>query len=1077
MGRLALVLGISTLIACGDNARSNDPPAIQSGSVTTAEDTPITFAVNASDVEGSAVVIEVSTPPAHGTLTMNGLQATYRPAANYHGPDSIIVTASDGESTSSATISITVTPVNDAPTAVADAFANPGDVQQTIQATTLLINDTDVDGDALTVTAVQNPQHCTAVLSGTAITVVPTAAFTGNATFDYTVSDGDKTATATVTINVGGTNNAPVATADTAATDEDATLDLDVATLLVNDSDADGQTLAIVGVTNPVNGSVSLNGTQISFVPTANFHGTASFDYGISDGFSTATATVTITVRPTNDAPVASDDVATTAEDMPLTLTSAALTGNDSDIDLDALTVTAAANPVNGTVALSGSDVIFTPAANFVGTAEFDYTVSDGALTAAAHVVVTVTAVNDAPVAGDDTATTDKLSPVTIAVLANDTDIENDPLTPTAVTQPAHGGVVISGNDIIYTPDGAFTGVDTFDYTVSDGALTDVATVSVTVNGVCGDSTVDANEQCDDGNTTGPDGCTPTCQNDRCGDGLANDPKPRTVSAASIKLLAYNCGSAANATFTINGGTPIVMARSNSCTCTPGVLTYDLTPAEIATLVDGNNSIRFQMPAGPSRAWSVLSYTINGVTKTATIFDTAGSPGADTQLANACNAGVDANSSDFTATATLTLIAIEECDDGNTASDDGCSSTCVTERCGDNIQQAGEQCDDGNTIPGDGCRDDCTVEFCGDNIVDYGTGETCDDGNNVPGDGCDACQLSCPATSGPTLISGALSCNTSQSNTGRKLSTDQVGKMYAVMRCGTAAKVTASADGGLTWTAPTDPGFAVPNATSADVAVEGGKSGTVFVAASTGTRLLFARSTDGGATWEAIQDLGPSAREEISIDSLDDEVYISVHSTSGGVDVYRNAANGAAGSWASVALAQSSAYGDVIIDKVTRHVISSTDTPDFHVRISSDGGATFAAETNPPGQAFYSDWAGSNNRLYVGGTDTPQSLWVINLTNSTTVERTNLPISTPSLTRAIDSNARGDAFIASRLSSGAIQLDRYVLANDAISSADSRTVVASGANWPAIAANACGRSVAYMYTSGTQVFAGTITYP
>src|SRR3989441_497950 len=135
-------------------------------------------------------------------------------------------------------------------------------------------------------------------------------------------------------------------------------------------------------------------------------------------------------VTAVNDAPVAVDDTGTTGEDVAVTFTQADLKGNDTDVDNSnaQLSVTAVSNPLNGAVVLNGNGTVtFTPAPDFNGTAGFDYTVSDGSLSDIGHVTITVTAVNHAPVAVDDTGTTGEDVPVTIAPLANDSDPDGDP--------------------------------------------------------------------------------------------------------------------------------------------------------------------------------------------------------------------------------------------------------------------------------------------------------------------------------------------------------------------------------------------------------------------------------------------------------------------------------------------------------------------------------------------------------------------------------------------------------------------------------------------------------------------------
>src|SRR6185436_2106059 len=209
------------------------------------------------------------------------------PAANYNGPDSFTVAVSNGVGQASAQIDITVRPVNDPPTAVADSFAATEDTPLVRTVAALLMNDSDIDGDTLTVTSVQSPRNGTVSMVGTDVTFTPAANFNGMASFQYTVSDGKATSTTTVMINVGGANDAPVATDDAATTAEDTAASIAAATLVTNDTDPDGQTLTVMAVGNPTNGTVSLNGNMITFTPNANFNGAASFEYTVTDGAAT----------------------------------------------------------------------------------------------------------------------------------------------------------------------------------------------------------------------------------------------------------------------------------------------------------------------------------------------------------------------------------------------------------------------------------------------------------------------------------------------------------------------------------------------------------------------------------------------------------------------------------------------------------------------------------------------------------------------------------------------------------------------------------------------------------------------
>ncbi len=305
----------------------------------------------------------------------------------------------------------------------------------------------------------------------------------------------------------GGNNNvAPAAVDDHYAMDEDGIVTL---TPLSGDIDPDGGALRIVSINGTVltpgiaqtiavpNGTVNITATGVTtFTPASDFNGTVSFPYTISDGQGgTATANQIITVTPVNDPPVAVNDSYTMAEDgTAITLTP--LTG-DTDLDGDTLSVTSINGTVltlgiaqtiavpNGTVNITAAGVItFTPAPDFNGTVTFPYTISDGqGGTATANQIITVTPVNDPPVAINDSASTHNGQPVTVNVLGNDSDVDGDPLTIVGTSAASNGTVTINPDgSLTYVPNPGFSGTDTFTYTITDpSGATSTATVTVSV--------------------------------------------------------------------------------------------------------------------------------------------------------------------------------------------------------------------------------------------------------------------------------------------------------------------------------------------------------------------------------------------------------------------------------------------------------------------------------------------------------------------------------------------------------------------------------------------------------------------
>jgi len=466
----------------------NDAPVAVDDTAQTDEDTAVDIAVlvNDSDVDGDALDVTTATSP-DGTVVINADDTlTFTPDADFDGSTTISYTIDDGNGgTDTAIVTVTVVDAaNIAPVAVDDAAQTDEDTAVDID---VLVNDSDPDGDILEVTAATSADGTVVINADESLTFTPDADFNGSTTISYTISDGlGGTDTATVTVTVDAVNDAPVAVDDTAQTDEATAVDIDV---LVNDSDPDGDTLEVTAATS-ADGAVVVNADgTLTFTPAAGFAGSATISYTIDDGNGgTDTGIVTVTVvDAANIAPVAVDDAAQTDEDTAVDID---VLVNDSDPDGDILEVTAATS-ADGTVVINADESLtFTPDADFNGSATIDYTIDDGnGGTDTAAVTVTVDAVNDAPVAVDDTAQTDEDTAVDIDVLVNDSDLDGDALDVTAATS-ADGTVVINAdNTITFTPAAGFTGSATISYTIDDGnGGTDTATVAVTVIAVVGNN-------------------------------------------------------------------------------------------------------------------------------------------------------------------------------------------------------------------------------------------------------------------------------------------------------------------------------------------------------------------------------------------------------------------------------------------------------------------------------------------------------------------------------------------------------------------------------------------------------------
>jgi uncharacterized repeat protein (TIGR01451 family) len=479
----------------------NRAPVAQDDAYSVAEDTTLTIAApgilaNDSDADGNALTALLVGNPTNGILALNANGSfSYTPNTNYHGVDSFTYRARDGTTNSGlATVRITVNPINDPPVARADQYSTTEDVVLNVPATGVLTNDSDADGNVLTAIIATQPGNGIVSLNANgSFSYTPNSNYHGADSFTYRAHDGTtNSGIATVTIMVVPVNDAPVARNDAYTVNENSTLGLAAPGVLANDSDPEGNALTVILVNFPTNGLLLLgfNGRFI-YTPSSNYHGADSFTYRASDGTTNSgIATVTITVVPVNDPPVALNDQYSTVEDRVLIVPAPGVLGNDSDPDGDALTAIISSNPAHGTVTLNAEgSFIYSPNTNYTGVDSFTYRASDGVTNSGlATVSITVTGANDAPLARDDqyTVPEDTVLQVSLpGVLANDSDPDGDVLTANVASLPASGQLTLNlDGGFAYTPKTNFSGTDSFTYRASDGITnSELATVTITVTG------------------------------------------------------------------------------------------------------------------------------------------------------------------------------------------------------------------------------------------------------------------------------------------------------------------------------------------------------------------------------------------------------------------------------------------------------------------------------------------------------------------------------------------------------------------------------------------------------------------
>ncbi|MFO1318467.1 MAG: Ig-like domain-containing protein [Burkholderiales bacterium] len=494
------------------------------------DSTPPPKAIRIDSLPASGTLTLGGQPVAAGTVIPEDQIANlvYAPAANATGATTFQFSVTDGKAFSSpATMTLNVTPVNDLPVAIGEAGTTPEDTPLAFPVAGLLSNDSDADLDTLTISAPAggspgtSAHGGTVTVSGGVVTYTPAANFTGTDTFTYTVSDGrGGTATATVTVLVTPADDPPDSADATLTITEDTAYGFSGSEFAFVDGDAGDSLVAVRIDTLPAAGTLMLAGVPVGagqtirvadlaslvFTPAPNGSGIgyASLTFSVFDGrqFDPAPNTITFNVTPVNDAPAAVADVNRIFEDA-----GAAITGNvlggagavttdaaDADPEGAGLTVTALMHPGTGATGTIGSGLagsygtlILNANGTYSYTVDnanplvqgtkrgetltdvFTYAVSDGTGgTTTATLTITVVGVNDAPDASDESR--GAIAGVALPGQLSGTDADDDALTFSAVTAPAHGALVLNPDGSYeYTADPGFSGVDAFTYRVSDG--------------------------------------------------------------------------------------------------------------------------------------------------------------------------------------------------------------------------------------------------------------------------------------------------------------------------------------------------------------------------------------------------------------------------------------------------------------------------------------------------------------------------------------------------------------------------------------------------------------------------------
>ncbi|EJF9976164.1 tandem-95 repeat protein, partial [Vibrio parahaemolyticus] len=471
----------------------NDAPNAENDVITTEEDTSVTIdvLVNDSDVEGDALSIQsASVPSEQGSVDIVDGKLVFTPAENFNGEATITYIVTDGDLTDEAKVTVTVNPVNDAPTIKVDAVESITEdaVSTDTVVATLTVRDTDTPEDQLTV-SLENNSNGYFVLVGNEVKLTQAGVDAVNndelnlkdLSISASVSDGvNPTANDSDSLIVNRVNDAPIV--ENVIADQVLSEDFDTYTIDLNEvfKDTDSSLEFSVSGNNSIQISI-VNGVA-TITPTADWNGKEAITFTAKDSSGESVSqTVNFTVAPVADIVA---DKATVVEDTPTIIK---VLDNDTFESTDKVVSLDAENgPKNGTVIVNNDGTVtYTPDENYVGKDTFTYVVTSGGVSESTTVEVNVTPVSDAPVAKDDIATTQEDTAVTIDVLPNDTDADGDKLSIESASVPKEQGTVeVVDGKLVFTPAENFNGDAEITYTVTDGQLTDEAKVTVTVNPV-----------------------------------------------------------------------------------------------------------------------------------------------------------------------------------------------------------------------------------------------------------------------------------------------------------------------------------------------------------------------------------------------------------------------------------------------------------------------------------------------------------------------------------------------------------------------------------------------------------------
>jgi hypothetical protein len=446
------------------------PPAVQATSetVSAVEDTAVNITLSGSGPNPAALIYKLLSNPSNGTLSGTAPNLTYTPAPNYNGSDSFTFAVGDSSGDSApATVQLQIQPVNDPPSS-GSLSVNVG--QGLTASFTLPAND--VDGNALTYRFLSLPTKGTLTGNAPNLTYNCAPDGSGSDSFTYIVNDGlQDSPPGVVNIQIGTGNHPPVAQSLAYSTSENTPVTITLAA-----DDSDGDSLLFTVNSPPGHGQLTGNAPNLIYTPAAQFFGSDSFTYNVTDGKSPGVSgAVAIQVSEQAQPPVSSNLTVLTLEDQAVQVPIPVTDGGGQ-----ALSYTLISTPAHGQLAGIPPNLLYMPATNFTGSDSFTYMLSSkGSQSLPAKVQITIQPINHLPAAQNLTinAQAGQASAITLAA----TDADGDPLSYQIIASPTKGSLTGAGPLFTYTPAPGMTGADSFTYIAKD-AVSQSSPAMVTIN-------------------------------------------------------------------------------------------------------------------------------------------------------------------------------------------------------------------------------------------------------------------------------------------------------------------------------------------------------------------------------------------------------------------------------------------------------------------------------------------------------------------------------------------------------------------------------------------------------------------